>query len=477
MKSLPVIVWFRHDLRLADNPALNAACTGEGTVIPLFILEDQQERTGDPECLGGASRWWLHHSLLALAESLAPLGLNLVLRRGTARKQLEELIRETGARTVHWNRRYEPTARNRDLELEEQLRVEGIRAQVHPGNLMTEPWEMSTGQGKPYQVFTPFYRRFRQSRKVAEPLPIPSRAQAQRRQPASLALDELRLKPTRDWADGLAQTWNCGEIGARKLWQDFKPGRLGRYLDTRDLPGSDGTSRLSPHFHFGEISPRQVWHEALNEGGEQAESFLRQLVWREFAHHLLHHFPHTTDNPLKESFESFPWDGDPDLLRAWQKGQTGYPLVDAGMRQLWHTGWMHNRVRMVAASFLVKHLLLPWQLGAAWFQDTLVDADTANNTFGWQWVAGCGADAAPFFRIFNPILQGRKFDKNGQYIRQWVPELSNLPDKLLHEPWTASPEVLESSGVKLGVTYPLPVINHKVARQRALDSYSRMRAG
>jgi deoxyribodipyrimidine photo-lyase len=259
------------------------------------------------------------------------------------------------------------------------------------------------------------------------------------------------------------------------LWSQFDAEKMRLYSELRDLPACRGTSRLSPHLHWGEISPRQLWHQGRGMRG--SEAFLRQLVWREFAHHLLHHFPHTAEEPLRPQFASFPWDGDPDLLVAWQKGQTGYPLVDAGMRELWHTGWMHNRVRMVSASFLVKHLLLPWQLGAAWFWDTLVDASLANNTFGWQWTAGCGADAAPYFRIFNPMTQGKKFDPEGEYIRRWVPELARLPDKLIHEPWLGTRAVLEHLGVKLGTTYPHPVVDHALARQRALDSYRRMQAG
>jgi deoxyribodipyrimidine photo-lyase len=338
---------------------------------------------------------------------------------------------------------------------------------------MIEPDALATGQGKPYQVFTPYWKKFTATPRVPQPLDAPSRLNAAA-DPGGPPLEALELLPTIAWDRGLQEMWNPGAEAAKVLLQRFLKGPLERYDGERDLPAIDGTSRLSPYLHWGEISPRRLWHVCHGRPG--AEPWLRQLVWREFAHQMLHHFPHTPEQPLREEFAAFPWDGDPALLPAWQKGRTGYPLVDAGMRQLWHTGWMHNRVRMVVASFLVKHLLLPWQEGARWFWDTLVDASLANNTFGWQWTAGCGADAAPYFRIFNPISQGQKFQAS-DYIRQWVPELKRVPDKLLHEPWTGSRAGLEQVGVKLGKDYPRPIVDHKQARQRALDSYQQMKSG
>jgi len=397
------IVWFRLDLRLTDNPAITAAIE-RGTVIPVFIWAPEEEGAWRP---GAASRWWLHHSLKALAADLG----GLVIRRGPSLDALRQLVNETGATAVFWNRRYEPALIARDTKVKQGLLADGLKVESFNSALLFEPWEIKTGSGRAYKVFTPFYRACLKKGVERGALGT-ARPTGVKKWPSSLRLDELELLPKLDWAKEF--DWEPGEAGAHKLLSAFSPKD---YLAKRDLPAVVGTSRLSPPLHFGEVSPRQVWEAA------KGEDYRRQLIWREFAHHLLYHFPETTDKPLKREFERFPWRKDAKGLRAWQRGETGFALVDAGMRELWTTGWMHNRVRMVAASFLVKDLLIPWQEGARWFWDTLVDADLANNTLGWQWVAGCGADAAPFFRIFNPATQAEKFDPAGVYVRRWVKEM------------------------------------------------------
>ena len=468
--EVPALVWFRQDLRLKDNPALFYAAQKGGALLPVFI----QEQNTDSWAWGGASRWWLHRSLKALEMSLQRRGLPLVLDRGEPKDVLARLVQETGARIVHWNRRHEPRAVAQDQAVRLSLESLGVQVKEHLSGLLVEPTALTTGKGGPYQVFTPYWKKFLQTVKVDDPLPVPTFLTMPARIPKRVKLVDLGLQPSQPWDAGLKKNWQPGEYGAQLCWKNFHKSTLSSYDALRDLVARPGTSCLSPHLHWGEISPRQVWDEAQRESA--AGPYLRQIVWREFAHHLLHHYPHMPESPLRNQFRSFPWDGDPALLGAWQRGKTGYPLVDAGMRQLWHTGWMHNRVRMVAASFLVKHLLLPWQEGARWFWDTLVDANLANNTFGWQWTAGCGADAAPYFRVFNPVAQGKRFDKQGEYIRRWVPELSALPDKLIHEPWGVESSVLAHLGIRLGRNYPHPVVDHATARQRALDSYQRMKS-
>ncbi|HRX49853.1 MAG TPA: deoxyribodipyrimidine photo-lyase [Candidatus Krumholzibacteria bacterium] len=467
-QSAPVLLWFRQDLRLDDHAALLAAAATDRPVLPVFVLED----VGDWRW-GGASRWWLHRSLAALDADLRRMGAPLVLRRGDPRRVLPELAAAAGADTVHWNRRYEPDARQRDRETSDALRDAGVTVKAHPGALLCEPWSLATGQGGPYQVFTPYHKAFLRDVSPAEPRGAPPRLRAPAVAPESLPLAALDLDPGVLWGQGMAEAWTPGEAGGRALLERFAAGPVAAYADRRDRPAEPSTSRLSPHLHWGEVSPARVW-SALR-GADGADPFLRQLVWREFAHHLLHHFPHTDRHPLRGEFQDFPWDGDPAHLRAWRRGETGYPLVDAGMRELWTTGWMHNRVRMVVASFLVKHLLLPWQEGAAWFWDTLVDADLANNSFGWQWTAGCGADAAPYFRVFNPMLQSRRFDPDGAYLRRWLPELAGLGNKAIHAPWEASRAEREGAGVELGRTYPRPLVEHGAARERALEAYKRLR--
>jgi deoxyribodipyrimidine photo-lyase len=479
-------VWFRQDLRLQDNPALAAAVARGEPVVPVYIWDEAGEGDWIP---GGASRWWLHHSLAALDAALRERGSRLSIRSGASGAVLAELIESTGATAVYWNRRYEPAAIARDTELKASLAsVAGgadpgrVEAKSFNAALLFEPHTVRNKSGGPFQVFTPYWRHCL-TLPVEEPvklkagaLPVPSRW------PKSLALEELALLPAIKWDAGLAKTWQPGEAGARARLQHFA-GAMDAYADGRDQPERDATSRLSPHLHFGEIGPRQIWAAVRAQGKGSGvfpphrggQVFLKEVGWREFAHHLLFHFPATPRQPLRAEFAAFPWRKDAKQLRAWQRGLTGYPIVDAGMRQLWATGWMHNRVRMIVASFLVKHLRLSWQEGAAWFWDTLVDADLANNTLGWQWSAGCGADAAPYFRIFNPILQGRKFDPVGDYVRRWVPELAKLGNEFIHEPWEAPMDVLAEAGLTLGRTYPQPIVEHAEAREAALAAFQGMR--
>jgi deoxyribodipyrimidine photo-lyase len=473
----PTLVWFRSDLRLRDNPALVAAARRGGPVVPVFVWSPDEEAPWAP---GGASRLWLHLSLAALDDGLRARGSRLVLRAApSSGAALDELVGETGAGAVLWNRRYEPACVGRDRAIEERLRGRGIHAASTNAALLREPWEVSTRSGGPFQVFTPFFRAWTEQGTPPPPLPAPARLGAPARWPRSLPLRALALLPTVDWTQGIRAAWTPGEEGARRQLARFVRGALAGYAQRRDFPGQSAGSRLSPHLHFGEIGPRQIWHalEGLGAaGGAGGAAFRRELAWREFAHHVLHHFPHTTTRPLRPEFARFPWAKAPQHLRAWQRGRTGYPIVDAGMRELWTTGFMHNRVRMIAASFLVKHLLQDWRAGARWFWDTLVDADLANNTLNWQWVAGSGADAAPFFRVFNPVLQGEKFDADGAYVARWVPELARLPAAYIHQPWAAPAAVLAEAGVRLGRDYPEPLVEHGPARARALAAFAEIRA-
>ena len=472
--SEPVaIVWYRRDLRIEDHAGIAAACDHGGHALPLYIHDERE--MGDWS-LGAASRWWLHHSLQALSSGLEARGSYLHLRRGDPSEVLVDVAQRIGATSVYFERRCEPSARAVEAEVERACARVGIETHASSDALFFEPGTIATGQGNPYQVFTPFWKRCLQAgvdystASVQSVLPSPS-------EPADgLALSALSLLPKVDWATGLRAEWHPGYGGAQEALQCFLSESVHRYAEGRDRPAERWTSGLSPHLHFGEISPRQIASALREVRGEGASSFLRELGWREFSHHLLYHFPHLDQHPLREQFASFPWCEDRDGLRAWQMGQTGYPLVDAGMRQLWQTGWMHNRVRMIVGSFLVKDLLIDWRRGAEWFWDTLVDADLANNSMGWQWVAGCGADAAPFFRIFNPISQGEKFDQEGTYVRRWVPELAQVPSRYIHAPWRAPDHVLRTAGVTLGSDYPEPIVDHAFARQRALDALQKSKA-
>ena len=456
----PAIVWLRQDLRLADNPALYSA--SNHPLFAVYICDEQ-----DPWFPGGASRWWLHKSLNVLKQSFKERGVQLVFKRGNPLCILKALAQETKACGVYWNRSYEPYAINRDKEIKSYLNNAGIPCQSFNGSLLAEPWEIQTNTKGPYQVFTPFWKVL-QSLSFPKPSPIPD-LQGWNVPIISESIEEWGLKPT-TWGQGLEENWQPGEKGAWERLSQFLEEGIESYARKRDYPSESGTSHLSPYLHWGELSPTQIWNQVSLVHGAEALPFLRQLGWREFSYHLLFHFPELPSKPLRSSFESFPWEVDADTLKAWQTGKTGYPLVDAGMRELWHTGSMHNRVRMVVASFLVKHLLLPWQKGEEWFWDTLVDANLANNAVSWQWVAGCGADAAPYFRIFNPILQSQKFDFKGTYIKQWVPELRALDFPYIHSPWQTPPEVLKKAEIKLGTTYPFPTVDHAFARKRALEA-------
>lgn len=475
MSKAPVIVWFRNDLRVADHPALSAAAATGAPVVALYVLDDV---SAGRWVYGAASRWWLHGSLEALGRDVATLGGRLVLRRGAALEVVPALAAEIGAEAVYCSRAYEPWAAALERDLNARLEPRGVALRRFAGRLLHEPEAIRTQSGEPYRVYTPFWRAVLAAGQPRRPLPTPSRLAPLAKMPASERLADWRLTPSKpDWAGGLRAAWMPGEAGARRRLETFLDRHIARYHEQRDVPSIEATSRLSPHLAFGEISPASVWHAARAlEAREPAlargvEVFLKELAWREFSAHLLFHFPELPERPFRAEFAEFPWRRDSKALAAWQRGQTGYPIVDAGMRELWATGYMHNRVRMVVASFLVKHLLIPWQEGEAWFWDTLVDADLANNAASWQWVAGSGADAAPYFRIFNPVTQGTKFDAEGRYVRRWVGELARLPDGVIHAPWEAPQEVLAAAGVRLGETYPAPIVDHKAARERALDGY------
>jgi deoxyribodipyrimidine photo-lyase len=475
----PALIWFRQDLRLADNPALLAAVERGGPIVPVYIWAPEDEGEWPP---GAASRWWLHHALTDLDADLRKFGSRLIIRTGHTVDTLLSVVRETKAEAVFWNHRYEPVAIQIEREVEAALSRLNVAAGTFHGSLLFDPRQTLNRQGAAFQVFTPYWKHCLSRPEPDPPKAAPSRLSHPSRWPTSLKPVGLNLLPKIKWADGLAEAWTPGEQAATIRLTGFIRDALADYATGRDRPERVGTSRLSPYLHWGHISPRQVWHTVRRAARRrspkfagQAAAFLRQIGWREFAHHLLVHFPHTAEEPLRPAFARFPWVGRGEDLRAWQQGRTGYPLVDAGMRELWRTGWMHNRVRMVVASFLAKHLLVPWQEGSRWFWDTLVDADLANNTFGWQWCAGCGADAAPYFRIFNPVLQGQKFDPEGNYVRRWIPELSGLSEKRIHEPWAAKAADLSECCIRLGRDYPEPIVNHAEARKRALAAYQRVK--
>lgn len=476
----PIILWFRKDLRLSDHPSLMAAIETGRPVIPLYIHTEAPSSRKQ----GAASKWWLHHSLESLSNDFNAIGGKLIMRAGDPASVLATMCKSTRADAVYVSKGYEPQMDAQDQSLANQMGQVGIRWKSFPGHLLWEPETIRNKSGKPFQVFTPFWKSASQSLKPTTPLPVPTHWPAPAVWPKSDSLSECNYLPSIRWDQGFSTVWNPGEQGAHENLKRFALRKFDSYQVERDFPAIEGTSRLSAHLHFGEITPNQILHECLQTGVQAGKSspsviqstFMREIGWREFAHHLLIHFPSTTERPLRPEFESFPWRKDSEMLEAWQKGETGYPIVDAGMRELWATGWMHNRVRMIVGSFLVKHLLMDWKEGERWFWDTLVDADLANNTLGWQWIAGCGADAAPYFRIFNPITQSEKFAGNGNYVRRWIPELKDLADAHLHAPWKESPSTLERAGVILGKSYPNPVVNHMIARETALDAYQRMRS-
>jgi deoxyribodipyrimidine photo-lyase len=475
----PVIVLFRNDLRLSDNPALHAAIVSGQPVLPVFIHDE----TAPLRRLGGAARWWLHHSLAALTKAFDSLGSDLVVMRGNTQSLLSALVEKTGAKQVVWNRRYGLAEIEADKALKTALQAKGIEAKSFNGHLLREPWDVKSKTGTHLRVFTPFYRAMMALGEPHAPIGPPVQLQAYRGampEEHRVPFADLHLLPTRpDWSAGLAAEWMPGDTGAMQRLTAFLDGAIDGYGEGRNRPDKLSTSMLSPHLRFGEISVRQVWHAAVasfRSGRSKAsaadqETFLKELGWREFSYHLLYHHPDLASANHQPKFDGFPWSEAPDKLKAWQRGLTGYPVVDAGMRQLWQTGWMHNRVRMIVGSFLVKHLLIDWRQGEDWFWDTLVDADPASNAASWQWVAGSGADAAPYFRIFNPVSQGEKFDPRGDYVRKYVPELANMPAKFIHRPWDADLVTLRAAGVKLGGTYPATVVEHDFARQRALAAF------
>ncbi len=467
--TAPIIVLFRNDLRISDNKALAAAAETGRAVIPLFVFD---EPGSGARPAGAASRWWLHHSLAALMKSLEALGSELLLKEGAAEKIVAEAIRATGADTVFWNRRYAPSHIATDQALKSSLRKEGIVAESFDGFLLHEPSRIATQSGDFYRVYTPFYKRLAADGEPRDPVDAPSAIRAAPVELGSEKLESFDLLPNKpDWSGGLAGRWVPGERGAMDRLEAFLDNRLAGYSENRDVPGVDGTSGLSPHLAHGEITPFQIMAALRRRSSGDAEKFRKELAWREFSYHLLFHRPDIDRENFRPEFDGFEWETDAPALKAWQRGATGYPIVDAGMRELWQTGWMHNRIRMIAASFLVKDLLIDWRRGEEWFWDTLVDADAANNPASWQWVAGSGADAAPYFRIFNPTLQGEKFDPEGKYVRRYVPELAKLPDRYIHRPWEAPSSVLLDGGINLGKDYPLPIVDHAKARDRAMAAY------
>ncbi|MET0974603.1 MAG: deoxyribodipyrimidine photo-lyase [Leifsonia sp.] len=446
------MVWLRDDLRVADNPALVAALERGSPVVALYILDEESPGIRP---LGGATRWWLHQSLRSLSRSLADLGVPLVLRRGPASAVIDDVLGATDAGAVFWNRRYGGAERELDAAVKSSLRERGLDASSFAASLLFEPWTISTGAGTPYAVFTPFWNACRNAPPPRGPLGVPSGIDGWAGSIASDDLDDWGLEPRHpDWADGLREAWTPGEESARAALEEFLADKLADYADGRDVPARAVTSRLSPHLRFGEISPHTVWQRATEQRRSSTAAranattrFLTELGWREFTHHVLFHAPDLATVNWRSEFDAFPWPRlQPEALEAWQDGRTGIPLVDAGMRELWVTGTMHNRIRMVTASFLTKNLLIDWRRGEEWFWDTLVDADAASNPFNWQWVAGSGADAAPYFRVFNPELQARKFDGDGEYVRRWVPEIGTP-------------------------AYPDPIVDLGETRQAALAAY------
>jgi deoxyribodipyrimidine photo-lyase len=477
------IVWFRDDLRLSDHPALHAASDAGAPVICLYVFDEQSEalRTPNARPLGGAARWWLAQSLRALQKSLNAVGSSLVLRKGPAAETIAALAHQTHTDAVFWNEIAQAPHQAVADQVAAALKEIGVASQRFPGDLLVAPANIRNKEGRGLRVFAPFWRRVIASGDPPKPLPAP---QTLCPGPglASDTIESWHLEPVRpDWAGGLRASWTPGEVSGQARLHEFLRNGVAAYATQRDRPDRSGTSLLSPHLRFGEVSPRQVWHGARFAAADRpalsanVDKFLSELGWREFCRHLLFDVPDLAERNLQPSFDAFPWKPDDGARLAWQRGRTGYPIIDAGMRELWHSGVMQNRVRMVVASFLVKHLLIDWRDGEKWFWDTLVDADPGSNPANWQWVAGSGADAAPYFRVFNPILQGQKFDPDGAYVRRWVPELARLPASLVHRPWSATPLELKDAGVELGKTYPDPIIDHKKGRERALKAYATLR--
>ena len=478
MKFDRAIFWFRRDLRLSDNPGLNAAIEAAGPNVCLVYIRETNDSLRKP---GGASDWWLDKSLQSLRTDIEDRGGQLILKCGDAREIIPALIEATGAEAIFWNRRYEAAGRDIDAAIKSSLRRAGIQVESFNGSLLTEPWTQNTGSGGYYKVYSPYWRAVQANFNCPPAKPVPDALAA-----FDIASDKLAdwdLHPVQpDWSTGFYPHWQPGEAGAADRLSHFLDGPVDQYGTDRNRPDlEDGTSRLSPHLAFGEISPIQIWRATMSRidagtvNEKSARKFLSEVAWRDFSYVLLFHNPDLASENYKSDFDLMPWRDDAAHLRAWQKGQTGYPIVDAGMRQLWQTGWMHNRVRMIVASFLTKHLLIHWREGENWFWDTLVDADPASNSASWQWTAGSGADAAPYFRVFNPITQGEKFDESGDYVRRFCPELADLPRKYLYQPWAAGPDILKQAGIVLGETYPEPIVDHKTGRARALEAYETLK--
>ena len=472
MASPKCIYWFRNDLRISDNPALFAAAE-MGEVLPVFILSDSEND------LGSASKWWLHHSLHDLNERL---GDRLNLLRGDATKIICDLAKEQEIDAVFWNRCYEPTHLAQERSIARNLEQLGIEANSFNGSALWEPWEVLKGDGSPYKVFTPFFRRGCLSRPLPdEPVGGVASIKLSDLVESTTSLEDMNLLPSVDWDSGLRERWDVSEAGAHQNLNEFLENKLSGYSEGRDFPSRHMSSNLSPYISWGLISAHRIYQRLKQrmgqfEDGSYDDAFLSQLGWRGFAQSLLYHFPDLPEKNMQRKFDSFPWIENESNFDAWKMGQTGFPFVDAAMRELWQTGFMHNRLRMVAGSFLVKNLLIDWRRGRDWFWDCLVDADLANNSMGWQWVSGCGVDAAPYFRVFNPVTQGRKFDPDGAYTYRYVPELQKLPIKYLFSPWDAPAAVLEEAEVVLGTDYPEPIVDIAESRKRALEAYSMVRS-
>lgn len=469
MKQSIAIHWFRQDLRLSDNPSLTLAAN-YGNALPIYIFDNKN--AGD-HAMGAASQWWLHHSLASLSHSLSG---NLSLYRDNPIDVFNDIVANFDVKAVYWNRCYEPWRIERDSKIKEYLKTKNIKVESTNGSVLWEPWTIKKDNGEHYKVFTPFYRKgCLQSDPPRRPLPIPQNVQYHRDK-KSLSLNQMRLLPKIRWDKQLEPHWEIGEQGAHNRFQKFVSEGLPNYKGGRDFPAKPYVSRVSPHLHFGEVSPNQLWYTVCDMGeSKHIDHFCSELGWREFSYSQLYYYPDLPVKNLREKFDAFPWIKDEELLSKWQKGQTGVPMVDAGMRELWQTGYIHNRVRMIVGSFLVKNLRLHWHHGSRWFWNTLIDADLANNSASWQWIAGCGADAAPYFRIFNPIMQGQKFDPDGKYVRQFLPELAALPNKYLFAPWEAPKHILEEADVKLGTTYPRPIVDLKQSRNAALEAFQSLK--
>lgn len=464
------IVWFRQDLRLEDNPALQAALKQSfDHVIPLYVYDEKGTLS-----IGEASKWWLHHSLKALEHSLKEYNTRLIVQKGPLERVLKHLSEQHPVQAVYFNHRYEPAAVKQESLLLKLAKNLGWACEGFHGNLLFPPETIMNAQGKPFQIYSAFLKQtFKIPPKIE--LSYPRKIPSLPSKVLSLTIEQLHLLPKIHWTQEIEAHWIPGEDNAKKRLRDFMKRELKSYAKRRNYPTEEATSRLSPYLHFGEIAVGRVFHEIKKKTKTAHHPFINELIWREFASHLLYFFPQTSFKSFKTSFSSFPWKKKPAFMKRWQRGLTGYPIVDAGMRQLWRMGWMHNRVRMVVASFLIKDLLIPWQKGAKWFWDTLLDADLANNTLNWQWCAGCGADAMPFFRVFNPVLQGKKFDSKGEYIKKYLPELKDLPSRWIHEPWNAPKEILKQANVILGKTYPKPIIEHEEAKKQAVAYYKKLK--